>query len=212
MGKSIGVEIAFNERGEGNGLDLRIENWHRPVPVVRTMAGIEHNFKKSPPLEFTLSQLCPRHMLKSRQGIWKISEDISSSVLNHQRICTDDIEGCCSSWLNLTIIRQKERFQLKGDVSAVLELVCHRCALPFVKNLEVPLDGWAVCAQAVAAGEEKEDADVLYTPEDLNLSEWLHNELILALPIQLLCQDNCQGLCGQCGCNLNHEQCACPPL
>jgi uncharacterized protein len=32
---------------------------------------------------------------------------------------------------------------------------------------------------------------------------------MLALPTRPLCDENCRGLCGGCGANLNREPCAC---
>jgi uncharacterized protein len=39
--------------------------------------------------------------------------------------------------------------------------------------------------------------------EELDLSAWAHDALALALPAQLLCRDDCAGLCPICGEDLN---------
>jgi len=43
------------------------------------------------------------------------------------------------------------------------------------------------------------------------LDELLRQEIEAAFPIQVLCTDNCRGLCEQCGTNLNRETCQCSP-
>jgi uncharacterized protein len=43
------------------------------------------------------------------------------------------------------------------------------------------------------------DADLL------DLSAWARDAIALALPAKILCRDDCAGLCGQCGKNLNEE-------
>jgi uncharacterized protein len=38
---------------------------------------------------------------------------------------------------------------------------------------------------------------------DLNVADWARDALLLALPTQILCSDDCKGLCVVCGENLN---------
>jgi uncharacterized protein len=33
--------------------------------------------------------------------------------------------------------------------------------------------------------------------------------VLLALPLKVICQSDCRGLCPNCGANLNHEECRC---
>jgi uncharacterized protein len=41
--------------------------------------------------------------------------------------------------------------------------------------------------------------------EDLDLRAWARDALALALPTQILCRDDCAGLCPECGKDLNAE-------
>jgi uncharacterized protein len=41
------------------------------------------------------------------------------------------------------------------------------------------------------------------THEQLDLAAWAHDALALGLPDQLLCRDECAGLCPECGADLN---------
>jgi uncharacterized protein len=53
------------------------------------------------------------------------------------------------------------------------------------------------------------DSDELRTPylsgDSLDLSAWARDALALELPAQLTCREDCAGLCGQCGANLNED-------
>ena len=58
------------------------------------------------------------------------------------------------------------------------------------------------------------DEDVLRETADgrgfeINLGALLLQELILALPIKVLCKPGCKGICPGCGTNLNLESCGC---
>jgi uncharacterized protein len=41
--------------------------------------------------------------------------------------------------------------------------------------------------------------------EELDLARWARDALALELPAQLTCREDCAGLCGQCGANLNED-------
>ena len=41
--------------------------------------------------------------------------------------------------------------------------------------------------------------------EELNLKDWARDALALALPAQIVCRDDCAGLCPECGKDLNTE-------
>jgi len=43
--------------------------------------------------------------------------------------------------------------------------------------------------------------------EFIDISEDIRQEMILNLPARILCQDNCKGLCVDCGINLNKQKC-----
>ena len=45
--------------------------------------------------------------------------------------------------------------------------------------------------------------------EFIDLGEGIRQELILAMPTRMLCKENCNGICPQCGANLNNEKCKC---
>jgi len=82
-------------------------------------------------------------------------------------------------------------------VSCLIEGECGRCLAPVtqtvaVKNLSLFYD----------------ELDAL---DELDVTEDVRTELLLALPMNLLCSPECKGLCPQCGANLNHGGCACRP-
>jgi DUF177 domain-containing protein len=48
-----------------------------------------------------------------------------------------------------------------------------------------------------------------YSSDEIDLEPLIAEQVMLALPTRPLCSDNCRGLCGRCGANLNKESCAC---
>ncbi len=45
--------------------------------------------------------------------------------------------------------------------------------------------------------------------EGLFLADVLKEQVLLALPLKVICRSDCRGLCPSCGANLNHEECRC---
>ena len=45
----------------------------------------------------------------------------------------------------------------------------------------------------------------------IDLAPLVRELSLLSLPIKVLCRPDCQGLCQECGANLNHGECGCAP-
>jgi uncharacterized protein len=88
-------------------------------------------------------------------------------------------------------------YALRIRFQARLEGPCMRCLSPASPVVEVD-------AREVS---QPGDADELQSPYvhdgALEVSAWAHDALALALPTQLLCRDDCAGLCPVCGEDLN---------
>src|SRR5205814_713786 len=48
-----------------------------------------------------------------------------------------------------------------------------------------------------------------YQGEGLFLADVIKEQVLLALPLKVIRQSDCRGLCPNCGANLNHEECRC---
>lgn len=115
----------------------------------------------------------------------------------------------------VTNIAQEMRVQ--GRLHATLAAECDRCLEPVTLPIANEFDLYYVPADAHAdkSGETElleRDLDVsFYQNERIELDELVLEQLELSLPIRILCQNDCKGLCAQCGTNLNGESCNCPP-
>ena len=65
--------------------------------------------------------------------------------------------------------------------------------------------------QAETAGSfELEDADEeVFDGKTIDLDPIVREQVLLALPMNAVCREDCKGLCAQCGQNLNEKQCGC---
>jgi len=60
--------------------------------------------------------------------------------------------------------------------------------------------------KAIDAGEAEMG---FYEGDGLELNDVLREFVLLALPMQRLCSENCKGICPECGQNRNHNECRC---
>ena len=119
--------------------------------------------------------------------------------------------------LAFEIHKDKEKFRLVGRVRTQLELGCSRCLEPFRLPVDAPFDiRYLPLANASAEGEREvaeEDLETSYYQDDqIDLDGLLREQFYLALPMKPLCEENCRGLCPQCGINLNTAACDCAPV
>ena len=118
--------------------------------------------------------------------------------------------------LDFDIHKDREKFRLEGTARTELELSCSRCLEPFRMPVDASFDlRYLPASEMVSDGEREtqdEDLDIGYYRDDqIDLNELLREQFYLALPMKPLCQEDCRGLCPQCGTNLNTSTCACEP-
>ena len=95
---------------------------------------------------------------------------------------------------------------LEGKIMATYKNACGRCLEPLVKELSIDF-----CEKVFPAlAEAKEDDALVYESDFFDLSGFVKDLLFLEQPINLLCCDDCKGLCPECGINLNLSSCSCP--
>lgn len=114
--------------------------------------------------------------------------------------------------LNMRATRAGDEVELIGSVNAVVGFECDRCLRPLSVPVEQSFDLFYV--PPLKAGDERElGADDLsigfYQGETIDLDDVVREQVELALPMSRLCTENCEGLCPDCGANLNDAECAC---
>ena len=107
----------------------------------------------------------------------------------------------------------RDEIRAHGHVFVRIESECDRCLE--LAELAVDSDFELYYRPVVDGfGEEKAidpgEAEMgFYEGEGLELGDVLREYILLALPMQRLCQQDCQGICPQCGQNRNQNQCGC---
>jgi uncharacterized protein len=99
----------------------------------------------------------------------------------------------------LNVDRTTAGYSLRLRFDAALSGPCMRC-------LEDAAHVVHVDAREVDQPGGGEDLRSPYLEEGrLDLTAWARDALALALPTQIVCRDDCRGLCSLCGANLNED-------
>lgn len=146
---------------------------------------------------------------RSRGQSLQISEDYTEPV--------EGLELRSPLKVSLKITNVGDGLLLAGTLSAVVSLVCSRCAGDYDERLDVQVSELyvPVGTPGTSGGDEREAGELcVFTYEDnvIDLHEVLRQNLLASLPFRPLCREDCRGLCAQCGANLNEEACKCEPV
>jgi len=105
--------------------------------------------------------------------------------------------------------------EAEAQMHTVVELVCSRCLAAFSRTIEARF--FLTYAPRPETGSPAADGDgqadlLSFQGKEVDLTEGVQEQLVLALPIQPLCDPACKGLCPGCGADRNHQPCTCPPV
>lgn len=94
---------------------------------------------------------------------------------------------------------------LNATMKTHLSLCCDRCNKPFTQDKEVSYE----TLLATELEDEENDEIILLEDDQLELDELMTDVFLLSLDTKNLCKEDCLGLCGGCGVDLNDEPCRC---
>lgn len=90
---------------------------------------------------------------------------------------------------------------LEGRIRTTYNGECARCLTQVEVAVDLPLS--EIYRLSDLAGAEDDAESYRYNDTVIDLSQAIRDNLVLAMPIRLLCREDCRGLCPVCGVNLN---------
>ncbi len=114
----------------------------------------------------------------------------------------------------LTVRKFDDLVTVQGPLECTMSITCSRCLEDFIFDLKAFLDiklAPRTKNPRVSETELKsDDMDVYYYEgEEIDLEPFIYEEVLLNVPIRLICAEDCKGLCPVCGRNKNLEDCQC---
>ena len=107
-------------------------------------------------------------------------------------------------WLNKVL----KEVTVSGSVGFSIESPCSRC-LKTVKLDLRPEVNLVLTPRDTAEGEDDDLNHATYVGEEVDIGDFLREQVAMSLPLKVVCSESCKGLCPDCGVNLNEKQCGC---
>jgi len=125
--------------------------------------------------------------------------DLESEIIRFTGIVT----------IKLDLFRQDDTVYIKARSSVAVEAECARCLCPIHWILEAASENQYRPLPKIEQHILNDIGIKYYSEGDIDLSEDIHENFLLELPVKVLCSEDCKGLCPHCGQDLNKEKCDC---
>ncbi len=117
------------------------------------------------------------------------------------------------------LMRTQDGVLAEVEVRVDIEAECSRCLRPVITEICAGFSDEYRPTVDIRTGfriwpqpdDETDEELVIGVDQVLELDDAVRQELEAALPVQLLCDVDCAGLCQQCGKDLNEGPCQCQP-
>ncbi len=154
-------------------------------------------------MEINVSQLLKEEIGSSRKN--KIDETLD--------IVEDKRDNAVSG--EISLLRTQRGILVRAELHTELELTCGRCLSAFRYPLDISFEEEYIQTIDVNSGLPLETSGEpgSFTIDEhhiIDLREAVRQYALLLIPMKPLCREGCEGLCPECGRNLNQGPCGCP--
>jgi len=112
--------------------------------------------------------------------------------------------------VHVTLDKTGRGLYLKAKAGVPAKFICDRCVDSFDRQIETGYQIVYVYDERDRRKGPGDEVQVIHSGATaIDLDDDLREFLLLAVPLKLLCRDNCRGLCPHCGTNWNRSQCSC---
>jgi uncharacterized protein len=163
-----------------------------------------------------------------REGGLSLDEPLSEAFLTHTLADVKDtgFRPQSAATLHVKFRKTASGVVVQGSTEVAVHTACRRCLADVPLQIPLSFTLNLVSARSLAAGEAGEgddehseragsfelttgaDEDV-FDGRTIDLDPLVREQVLLALPMHAQCSEDCKGLCGSCGQNLNEGRCAC---
>lgn len=128
----------------------------------------------------------------------------------------DDIPATGPLTGHVRMRRTNQGLLVDGWADFVLALTCDRCLKEFERPVHVTFEEQFYPTVDVVSGLplapfDTEEIFPIDAHHEVDLTEAIRQNTLAKLPMVTLCREDCQGLCPQCGHDLNLGPCGCVP-
>jgi uncharacterized protein len=117
--------------------------------------------------------------------------------------------------VQLTVAREYDHIRVHGRVGTKVRLGCSRCLVEYDMEIDAPFTIFYMPAAAgISQDEEVELTDedlvsAIYEGDEIDFTLEISEQILTEIPFKPLCNEECRGLCPECGSDLNETGCGC---
>jgi uncharacterized protein len=97
---------------------------------------------------------------------------------------------------------------VEGKLELTLTIPCDRCLQSVNVPLSVAFTHRVLSPEQEDAASEEEEQNFV-SGYELDTDTLINNEILINMPVKVLCREDCKGICSVCGQNLNERECGC---
>ena len=144
----------------------------------------------------------------------KIKKFLSSDAMSikvNENLVIDDKEFLEQTRLNENVLLTGEIFKIDdsveftGAISYTFTDECARCLTDFNNTIETKFQAAIVHKEDI----ESDEVQLVMTDGNVRMDDTIKQLVYLSMPMRSLCNNNCKGICPDCGVNLNNKKCQC---
>jgi len=147
--------------------------------------------------------------MKVRINSLKYGKQIIRAALGGDELDVADLDLSAPVAVMLNIDRGTTEIKIDGKVESIARFDCDRC----LESFSMPISGtFAIIATYSESNVKIDDENVIQLSSmtnEIDITTQIHDTLLLSIPMKILCQEDCQGLCPICGANHNKTECHC---
>ncbi len=153
-------------------------------------------------------------------NVAQLLKELSGATRHHELDEPFECEG--EGWDPLRVsghvqmLRSHRGLVVTAQLETTVPLACSRCLEHYSECVKMELAEEFFPVIDVHSGlpvnsqqDQDEDSFTIDQNHILDLTEAVRQAVVLALPIKPLCNEDCAGLCAECGANLNQHPCSC---
>jgi len=143
------------------------------------------------------------HSLTDGVHIFEFNLDNSEFDLGEKDFSIKEISLRC------TVNKGDKNVYIASKVRANVGFVCGSCLVDFADVLEEEFSIFYTSDKETVEYDDEQVVQLLKPGTPIDLSNGLIENLLLAIPMKIVCSEDCKGLCLNCGMNLNKDSCNC---
>ena len=101
------------------------------------------------------------------------------------------------------------KVMVEADIDVTLSIPCDRCLEDVRTQLKIQTSREVNLSDTLSEEERALDETDFISGTDFDVEKFAHGEILVNLPMKVLCSESCKGFCNRCGTNLTQGSCGC---